>query len=265
MEETPDLGNRFRPRDLLRSTFGKAPVSPFTPLTSVVDERRSRFEGSDSGNERVRLLHRPEPHVPQKASRREDAARRACSEEGAHFRREREPVGPSAEVQRLDPDPVSREEKSPFAFVPEAEGEHPAKPLHGGRSPADQRPQDDFAVSRRSECLSERFELPPDLNEVVDLPVVDERVAPVRRRHRLLARIREIDDREARVPEDARRPGASIRRVERRAPPDPSSIGSAVRHRVHGSVCAKACHPGWTTCEADDAAHVWFLSTDSQS
>ena len=104
-------------------------------------------------------------------------------------------------ADRLDPEPVAREDERALACVPEAERPHPVEALERVLAPRGIRVQDDLGVGVRAEARAARLELAPELDVVVDLAVVREPEASLRKAHRLVAGGRGVDDREPPVRE----------------------------------------------------------------
>src|SRR5262249_43376626 len=129
-------------------------------------------------------------------------------------------------VQGLDAVAVANECQSLLEAVPDGEREHPVESAEGIWSPFGKRRQHDFGVGTRSEDSALRLQFRAQLEEVVDLAVVRQDEAPVRRKHRLLGGVGEIDDGEAPMPE-----------AERSIDEGPLAIGSPVveggRHGLH--------------------------------
>ena len=115
---------------------------------------------------------------------------------------ERESPGQESVVERLDPDPVAREQESPVHLVPQRQGEHSLDTPEGLRPFPAEQPVRDFPVALRDENFSAGLEFPPERAEVVDLAVVDERGLSVRRDRWLLAAKGRIQDREPPVSQD---------------------------------------------------------------
>lgn len=110
--------------------------------------------------------------------------------------------------------------------------------------------EDDLAVARGAEAVSEGLKLGPQLPEVVDLAVVDEMDQPIVGAHRLIA-VREVDDAEPSEPE------ACARRLE-----ESKVVGTAV-HLCPGHRLQKRTMDGPE--EAGDPAHcpaVYWAPTD---
>ena len=107
-------------------------------------------------------------------------------------------------VQRLDAQPVARQEQGLAVAVPEREGEHAAKAVDAGLAPGLPGVDDDFGVAAGVEHVAERLQLRDQFLVVVDLAVEDDAHAVVFVVERLLAG-GQVDDRQAPVPQaDAR-------------------------------------------------------------
>ena len=103
-------------------------------------------------------------------------------------------------VQRLDAEPVARQEQRFAVAVPQRESEHSAEPLDAILAPLLPRMDDDLGVALGPEDVAEARELGDQLLVVVDLAVVDDDDAAVLVEQRLLPR-RQIDDRQPAVAE----------------------------------------------------------------
>lgn len=126
-------------------------------------------------------------------------------------------------VERLDAEPVPRGEQLSRLRVPDREREHAVEARHARRAPLLIRVEDDLGIAPGDELVAARAQLLAQLPEVVDLAVEGHPVAARRVRHRLVARGREVDDREPPVAE--RRPRAAGVRV---GDVDALVVGSAV-------------------------------------
>ena len=90
-------------------------------------------------------------------------------------------------VERLDADPIAREEEAPGAGVPDREREHAAEALDARVSPLLVAVHDDFRVGVRPEPVPAALELGAQRRKVVDLAVEDDPHRVVFVRQRLLA------------------------------------------------------------------------------
>ncbi len=104
-------------------------------------------------------------------------------------------VGQQRVVQRLDAEPVAREEQRLLVAVPQREREHAAEALDAALAPRLPRVHDHFGVAARAEGVPERRQLGDQLLIVVDLAVEDDDDAAVLVVQRLLAG-RQVDDRQ---------------------------------------------------------------------
>ena len=134
-----------------------------------------------------------------------------------------------AQVERLDAERIAGQQEPARVVVPEREGEHPAQHPHRVRRPEREQAQHDRGVAGRLECLAGLLEVAPQILEVVDFAVEDDRpiVATGAVGHRLVACGRQVDDRETTVPQHA--PDAV--RV-RGALPDTRAIRTTMRERI---------------------------------
>ena len=97
--------------------------------------------------------------------------------------------------ERLDAEPVARQEEHPPAAIPERKREHPPESLDAVFAPCLPGMDDDFGVGARVEAVAERNELGDEFLEVVDFAVEDHRHAVVLVPQRLLAG-GDVDDRQ---------------------------------------------------------------------
>ena len=110
-------------------------------------------------------------------------------------------VGRAPQVQRLDPEAIASRERPPGDAVDEHEGEHAVEALEASLAPFPVSVQDDLGVAARHERISQRFELRAKLDVIVDLAVVDDPVAPIGSRHRLMPEWAQVEDRQPSVRE----------------------------------------------------------------
>ena len=105
-------------------------------------------------------------------------------------------------VERLLPETVPDQVEHPLRRVPCGKGEHSGDPGKGGLDPppGDQREQD-LGIGTSPEDLSCRDQLLAQRGVIVDLPVEDDRVSAVRRRHRLVPLGGQVQDGQATEPE----------------------------------------------------------------
>ncbi len=124
-------------------------------------------------------------------------------------------------MERLLPCPVAREEELSRPRVVEREREHSVQALEDALSPLLEAAEDHLGVGGAPERAPLPAQLLAKLDVVVDLAVEDELEKAVLRGEGLRRRLRQIDDREAPVPER-----------EERVREDPLTVGSPVRERV---------------------------------
>ena len=90
--------------------------------------------------------------------------------------------------------------------VPDRQAEHPVEPVERVGAPLRERLEHDLGVGVGREGAAQGLELGAQVEVVVDLAVVGDRVAPVGGVHRLLA-VRDVDDRQPPVGQAARAAG----------------------------------------------------------
>ena len=134
------------------------------------------------------VVHRLEIHGPRDVGVLEDRL---------DLRAEDEPVPGPRVVERLDPDPVARQQELAPPPVPQREREEPAEALDAARPPRLVTVDHDLRVAAPAEAMPERLEFAAQLLVVEDLAVVDELDRAVLVRDGLGAGGREVDDPEA--------------------------------------------------------------------
>ncbi len=102
--------------------------------------------------------------------------------------------------QRLDAEPVAREEQHIPVPVPQREGEHAAEAIDAALAPGLPGMDDDLGIAARMEDMAERLQFGNQFLVVVDLAVEDDADRLVFVVKRLLAG-RQIDDRQPPVPQ----------------------------------------------------------------
>ena len=121
-------------------------------------------------------------------------------EDRLELRSEDEPLRRVRVVEGLLSQPVARGEEAAARRVPDGEREHPVQARDAIRSPDRVRLEEDLAVGARREDVPGGLQLGADLQEVVDLPVEEERVGAPLALHGLVT-AGEIDDGETPVGE----------------------------------------------------------------
>src|SRR5437667_609268 len=99
-------------------------------------------------------------------------------------------------VERLDAEPVAREEESMPTRIPERQGKHPVEPVNEALSLFFVEMNHDLGIGSRHELMPFRAEPLTKLVEVVDLPIKNNPDRSVLVRDRLAPRI-EVDDGES--------------------------------------------------------------------
>ncbi len=141
--------------------------------------------------------------------------------------RERDAPRRMREVERLHAERVARDEHLSGPRVMDGDGEDAVEPPQHGGPFLEVETEHHLGVRSTPEGVPLRLELRPQLPVVVDLAVEDELHRPLRGPHRLVAERREVDDREAGMPEaDAR--GA--------VDEDSLIVGAAMPHRLDAAV-----------------------------
>ena len=111
--------------------------------------------------------------------------------------------GHAGDVERLDAEVVAGQGEPLLLAVPDGQAEHPVEPVERVGAPLRERLQHHLGVGVGGEGAAERDELLAQVEVVVDLAVVRDRVATVGGVHRLLA-VRDVDDRQPPVGQAAR-------------------------------------------------------------
>ena len=142
-------------------------------------------------------------------------------EQPLQFRRERHrTIGQFDIMERLYPQPVAREEQALSPSIVEREREHAVEPVEHRRPPRCPAVKQNLGIARGDEHRAQRLQLGAQLGEIVDLAIVGDGQRAVLARHRL-RRARNVDDRQAPMPEPDPRRGPHAR-----------AVGPAMRLRV---------------------------------
>jgi hypothetical protein len=170
--------------------------------------------------DRERRGHVLERQVGVQRLHRHRGRRPRIRDERAELRREHEPVGSVAVEERLLAKAVTCEQQGLPSPVPHREREHPAQQLRDALAHLLVEVRDDLGVAAAAEAVPLGLQVLAQLRVVVDLAVDDDGDLAVLVRHRLAARLGQIDDREPAV---AERDGAVGVEAE--------AVGPAVHHR----------------------------------
>ena len=167
--------------------------------------------------------------------------------------KEKRSIGGGGIAERLFADPVARKDQALRPPVPDGQREHAAQPAENACFPGVPAIDDDFGVAAAAEPVAQRFELLPNLEEIVDLAIVADPHRAVGARHRLMAGGRGIDDRQAGMGETRPAIGPDAL-VIRPAMPQRRDHGAQPRLQLAG----RQCRTGQE--ETADAAHWPLLS-----
>jgi hypothetical protein len=148
------------------------------------------------------------------------------------------------EVQRLDAEPVAREDEASGVVLVEREREHPGEALDTAMAPLGMGPEYHLGIARRREAMARARELAPKLVVVVDAAVEDDRRSQLGVDHRLGARAGRIDDLQAPVSQR----DASAR-------PRARAVRAAVAHRRGDALDGVAVGRSTRRELAGEAAH----------
>ena len=128
-------------------------------------------------------------------------------------------------IEWLDAETIARQMQPPLSAVPQREGEHTnTAPQRRLQAPLFDRGQDHFGIGMAAEAMPQRFQFAAQLGKVIDLAVVGDDEPTACRNHRLVAFLRQVDDRQPLVAE---------RHPRRRIDPRAGGIRPAVPHRAH--------------------------------
>src|SRR5947209_13859395 len=156
------------------------------------------------------------------------------SEYSFYLRGENQATALLIKVERLDADVVAREHESFALRIPQCYGEVAFDVVHEVEAALFVKVNDRLAVGARLVLVPARFERGAQACVVVNLSVEDEpHAAPFAPSHRLVARAREVNDRES--PEaEAETPAVEQARAR--------VVRPAVRHRVAQALDGRALH-----------------------
>src|SRR5206468_3606446 len=114
----------------------------------------------------------------------------SASEQGLYLRPKAKCPAVVRGVEWLDAVKITREKDCALRFIPDHEGEHPAKLLHHLGAVTRIQMQQHLGVGRRSETNSASFEFFPQSGVVIDLPIKYNDEAAVFAGHRLRCALR---------------------------------------------------------------------------
>jgi hypothetical protein len=117
---------------------------------------------------------------------------------------EREAAFPLGDVERLDSERIAGQQQRPPAEVEHGEREHSDQPRQRVHAEECERLEQHLGVALRAERDAARLEIGAELAVVVDLAIEEDRQLASSRAHRLPPRLREVDDREAAMPQHGR-------------------------------------------------------------
>jgi hypothetical protein len=167
-----------------------------------------RRQFADAGERGLRRRHILQAEVA--VDRREigSACHAGPGEHGLDLRAEQKrraarPIPVRCEVERFFAEPVARQDQAARATVPQGQREHAAQPRKQGRPPGVPAIGDHFAVGAAAKDVAERRQLVADRGEIIDLAIIGQPYRAIGRCDRLMPGRRQIDDREARMPEAA--------------------------------------------------------------
>jgi hypothetical protein len=121
----------------------------------------------------------------------------AGGEQGGQRRGEPDPAGDLGDVERLDAQPVAGEHETSGPALVQREREHPVEVVDAPCTPPVVGLEDHLRVRVRTEPVTDRLELRPQLPVVVDAPVEDDGEPELVVQHGLCPGLRQIDDLES--------------------------------------------------------------------
>ena len=124
-------------------------------------------------------------------------------EQRLDFRRERDAAVVHAVIKRLDADPIPNQPQLTLARIPQRNRKHAAEAVQALDAPLLECVEDDFRIGviRLPRVPADGLELAADLGVVVNLAVEDDLQQTVLIAHRLVRDGRQVDDREAAMPQ----------------------------------------------------------------
>ncbi|EXI75964.1 MAG: hypothetical protein AW07_00892 [Candidatus Accumulibacter sp. SK-11] len=130
---------------------------------------------------------------------------------------------PLADKQRLFAKPVARHEHTARPFIPNGKSEHSVQPQESCFAPLSEGGKQDLRVAACLEDMAKPYELTFQFKVIVYFPVEGNSQRTVGRRHGLICRVRNIDDRQTPMREP-------------NPPPVPNPVRSVVGAPVNQSV-----------------------------
>ena len=125
----------------------------------------------------------------------------ARGQERRQRRREAKPAGRFRIIERLDAEPIARQDHASGLALPDREGKHAVEALDAARAPFRVSFQDDLGVALREKAVALRLKFAAQFAVIVDAAVEDDCQPQLRIDHRLLRCGREIDDAQSAVTE----------------------------------------------------------------
>src|SRR5881396_2603272 len=215
------------------------------PLPGRPRQRPPGEQRFDVAEERLRSGHRARG---EELGNDRGVERRPAREGGQNrldLRREQELVPRERVVQRLDAEPIAREEQPPPGPIPEREGEHAIQALDAALAIVFVRVHDRLGVAARPVAVAPRLEARAQRGVVVDLAVVDDPDGLVLVGHGLVT-ARHVDDRQPAMAE-------SDRPVEQQALAVRPAMAEHVAHPFETRFVLGL--PGVALDDSRDAAH----------
>ena len=224
------------------------PVPPAAESAIAPTADLSGLEALHGPEKRSGLGHRTRPEVAIDRLGVEVTRHEARGKQRPHLRPEQQPSMLGPVVQRLDAEPVSRQQAFALALVPDRQRKHPAQLLDAGFAACLVGSKNHFSVALGHELDAFQLERPAQFAKVVDLAAEDDGQAAVWRGHRLMPGGAQVDDRQSRMREAGH---------ARRGVPLPHAVRATVSkrrlHRVQGRTHIEPA--GAHAHDAGDATH----------
>ena len=217
---------------MLDPTLRNLPRAPVRPRRGVLAGRRDREQVPrgqlvDALVDRIRRGDISETEEEDEAAAIERAGEFWKRVKGLELGAEQKRIVGPAIVEGLDAQAIANERERLLLGIPQGEAEHPVQATEGPfDAPRGARLQENLGVRVADEMLSFPFQVPANVEKVVDLAVVGDHIAAAMRGHGLVAGGGEIQDRQ---------PAAGERNARRLICPHSAVVGSAMPEgTVHG-------------------------------
>ena len=172
------------------------PVAPNDrrPRVERPRQRMARAQLADTADDAARRRHELVGQVFVEGNRVDALAQRPVPQQRFQFGREDQALPVDRVMERLDADPVPREEQNGTPAVQHGKGEHAVEAIDHVLAPLLVAVDEHLGIGLRDERVSRRDQLLAQLAMVIDLPVLDDPDRRVFVVHRLMT-AGEVDDR----------------------------------------------------------------------